>query len=288
MSSIVTKENKINGFNTFWTLTNSDKLILQEGFKELGIDSLIPDPRIDTQALNRALSLVFRGRDYTIKTVKGTSGYIICGREDLGDGRRRYTEALRVTFKSSTSGEPVSLEYEHGSEDTSIQVHSWTLHQIEDEFRRQEGIIPANTLGTVLSKVARKERGVSMRPRGGMYWLPEDKREFWEKVAEVVNKANSDNTISIMETIVNKNSLSAIRSGLIRQVTSGLKQLEEGIEDGELGKRALKSRKNAAEELDDLIETYSEILNDTLSDLRDHQSQVDDRVAMALWEAVSA
>tara|TARA_R110002012_G_scaffold9854_7_gene45838 strand:+ start:5488 stop:6333 length:846 start_codon:yes stop_codon:yes gene_type:complete len=280
---MIEKTIKYNGILTHWSLSdNSDRQILKVGFEDLGLAELIPSPKNDTQALLRALNKVFSKQDVVIKTVRGTSGYKVCGRQDLG-GKTRYTEALKVTFDSSGY-----LQYEENEVDTSVRFESWVRFQLESEFNVQKKLVSGAVLGTVLSNAARKLGGISMRPRGGFYWIPKTSKARWKEIAGVISLAFHKNTVSCIQTTTDSDTLDAICVALVSQVESKLGQLETSMEEGELGKRALQTREREAQELDSLVQNYEGILGKTLTSLRDRAEEVESSASLAILEAMAS
>ena len=282
---MIEKTIKYNGILTHWSLSdNSDRQILKVGFEDLGLAELIPSPKNDTQALLRALNRVFSKQDVVIKTVRGTSGYKVCGRQDLRDGKTRYTEALKVTFDSSGG-----LHYEENHDAyTSVRFGHDVQDMLQSEFNVQKRLVYGAVLGTVLSNAARKLGGISMRPRGGFYWIPKSSKARWKEIAGVISLAFHKNTVSCIQTTTDTDTLDAICVALVAQVESKLGQLETDLEEGDLGKRALQTREREAGELDSLVQDYEKILGKTMTSLRDRVEEVESTASLAILESMAA
>jgi hypothetical protein len=282
--ALIEKKIKYNGLITFWSLTDDSKRqVLEDGFTLLGMAELIPSPKNDTQALLRALNMVFKKSDTVIKTVRGTSGYKVFGRQDLPNNKHRYVEALRVTFDEN--GE---LVFETNDAETSVEftgMHQW---HIKAEFSQQKGLVAGGSLGTILSAACRSLGGIALRPRGGSYWIPTSQRGKWESIVEVVSLSCARNTVSCIGTTTDKSTMEAICTALIAQVESKLEQLDRDLDDDTLGKRALATREREAQELDSLVVDYEKILGRTLKSLRDRTEEVEARAAMAIFQKMEA
>ena len=110
----------------------------------------------------------------------------------------------------------------------------------------------------------------------------------WEEIVRVVERCNIRNTTSLVKTTTDKKTLDAVCDSLVHQVSKKLENLETSLEEGELGKRGLKTREREAQELDDLMQTYEKILGKTLTSLRDRASDVESAASMALLEAMAS
>ena len=280
--ALIEKKIKYNGLITFWSLTDeSDRQTLVDGFKDIGLAELIPSPKNDTQALLRALNTTFKKKDTVIKTVRGTSGYKVCGRQNLQDGKIRYVEALKVTFDGNGD-----LAYEEGDEHTNIQWASWEQLNLEREFSYQKTLVSGGSLGTILSSACRSLNGIALRPRGGSYWIPNSQKAKWEEIVSVISEACSRNTVSCVETSTTPSTMETIYNAIVTQVESKLEQLDRDLDNEELGKRALATREREAQELDSLVVDYEKILGRTLGFLREKTDEVEARATMAIFQAM--
>ncbi len=91
----------------------------------------------------------------------------------------------------------------------------------------------------------------------------------------------------VHERIYDIATLDAVCDSLVAQVENTLSQLETDLEDGELGKRGLRTREKEAQELDDLVGTYEGILGKTLTSLRDRAEEVESAASIAILEAMA-
>lgn len=282
--ALIEKKIKYNGLITFWSLTDDSKRqILKDGFEALGMAELIPSPKNDTQALLRALNTVFKKNDTVIKTVRGTSGYKVCGSQDLHDGKTRYVEALKVTFDGN--GE---LQYETNDVQTSLSFGGMEKWYLEAEFSKQKTLVSGGSLGTILSSACRSLGGIALRPRGGSYWIPQSQKAKWESIVGVVSDSCVRNTVSCIGTTTDTSTMEAICTALVAQVESKLEQLDRDLDDDSLGKRALATREREARELDSLVVDYEKILGRTLKSLRERTEEVEARAALAIFQMMDA
>lgn len=281
--SLIEKTVKYNGITTFWSLTdNTDRGILRQSLTDLGRADLIPSPKKDTQALLRALHKEFSGKETVIKSIKGTSGYTVCAGGRTLDGRDQYTENLRVTFDENGALVFKSETSSLGSLFCSAQ------DRVEAEFLRQRGLVSSAALGTILSGAAHSLSGIALRPRGGLYWIPQAQKGQWEQIVSAIKEAGQDNAVYCLQTTTDKSTVTAVCDSLVAQVKVKLDQLESDIEEGDLGKRALSTRKSEALELDRLLQEYEGILGTTLTSLRERAEHAEAAAAMAIFDAMAA
>lgn len=274
--SVVTKNVQLNGLTTFWSLCDHTPVgALSQGLEDIGRADLMPDLSRGTDALSRALHRAFSERRTLIRPLKGLTGYAVVLETpaELADEKMEYEEAFKV-------GCVVGKHLIFNPEDTEHKF------MVEREFQKQLEIVPASKVGGMLTKAVRSLEGISMRPKGGMYWVPEKHLDTWNAIADVVHKASADNYVLGMTTIQDANSLETVCFSMTHQVERMLETLTNDLENGDLGKRALKSRERQAQELDDFLHTYEGVLGRSLSELRNRTGEVEEAAGIALLAAM--
>ncbi len=269
----VEKKIKYNGITVFWSLTDGTNIeVLRDGFEEIGWLHLLPEVQEDSQALRRALAHHFPGKRTLIRPLKGIVGYAVVNEDASGD-EMEYDEEVRMGL---VDGKLFSNPMDHPLREA-----------VSDTYRFEKKLVTAAKLGGVLVRAARELNGIPLRPRGGFYWIPDSSAEKWEQIVDVVERARSGNVTWKMKTTTDENTVEAVCDSLVIQVENQLAKLESDLEEGELGKRALKTREKDAQELDSLVANYEEILGKTLEGLRSRASEVESAACVALLEAMA-
>tara|TARA_R100001594_G_scaffold29905_1_gene55735 strand:- start:1839 stop:2654 length:816 start_codon:yes stop_codon:yes gene_type:complete len=270
---MIEKSIDYNGSIVYWSLSDGTNIhLLRQGLQDIGRAHLIPETRVDLQALQRSIREAFPGKRTLVRPLSGKPGYAVV-HEHSGGTEMEYEEEVRFAV---VANEIFCSESNHPK-----------LAFIEDEYQNQKDLVTANKLGGVLVKACQELQGIPLRNRGGLYWIPEANRLKWEEIVRVVERCNIRNTTSLVKTTTDKKTLDAVCDSLVHQVSKKLENLETSLEEGELGKRGLKTREREAQELDDLVQTYEKILGKTLTSLRDRASDVESAASMALLEAMA-
>ena len=283
----IEKEVKQNGVTVWWSLSDGTNVnLLREGFEAIKKSHLIPEVSENSQALRRALKTHFRGRDVLIRPIRGVCGFAVVREDDSGK-EMEYEEELRIMVTNLTGGHFSQFSENMRNQFASNPQEHPLRDAIKESYLFEKNLIPAASLGKILVQACRELNGIPLRPRGGMYWIPKSSIEDWEKIVAVVESANRGNTTWKMRTSTDAESIQAICDSLIIQVENQLDNLEEELEHGSLGKRALETREREAKALDDLCKTYEGILSVTLDGLRGRVTSVETAACNAILDAMA-
>lgn len=269
---MIEKEIKYNGVCVWWSLCDrTSEEELRQGFQALGRAELIPERIDDRYALQRALQSLYPDRRALVRPLgRGVVGYALV-HEDPNGTEMEYQEELRAAL---LNGQLLISPAEHSARE-----------ELTTRYREERNFVTASKLGGVLVRAARALSGISLRSRGGFYWIPEQNLEKWRAIAQVVEDAHGSNRISMMRTTTDEDSVDSVCDSLIAQVQSGLAQVEEKLATGDLGKRGLRTQQAEAKELDRLVQKYEKILGRTLDSLRTQTAQVEAQASMAVLMA---
>ena len=282
----IEKEVKQNGVIVWWSLTDGTNVnLLREGFEDLDLGHLVPEVSENSQALKRSLRTHFPGRDKLIRPIRGACGFAVVQEDDSGK-EMEYDEVLRVVVANISNAVPDAAEHVRHQVVTNPLDHPFRS-AIHESYLFEKELIPAASLGKVLVQACREISGIPLRPRGGMYWIPKASVESWDKIVAVVENANRGNKTWKMKTSTDPESIQAVCDSLMIQVENQLATMEEELQGGELGKRALETREQAAKNLDSLCKTYEGILSLTLEDLRGRVQSVETAACNAILDAMA-
>ena len=269
---MVETEIKFNGASVWWSLSDrTPERELREGFISIGLPELIPEKIENRQALKRALQSMYPEQRALIRPLKGIVGYALV-RENADGAEMEYNQEVKALLAGN-----LLL--------TDPPDYHWAP-ELRARYQDECGFVTAAKLGGALVKACRGLGGIPLRPRGGFYWIPEENMDRWRAVAKVAEDSHSGNTISVMRTTADEESVDAICDALIHEVETNLSQIEEKLDSGDLGERALTTQKLEVTQLDAQVRKFEKILGRTLDSLRDHVEVVEAHATMAVLAAV--
>lgn len=269
-----------NGAIVWWSLNNeTSREKLREGFEAIGRPDLLPTIENDGQALRRAIRNCFPSRgDNLIRPLKGIPGFAVI-EESGGINSSGFSElSHRQELSIAISGSAIISN----PQDYPL------VDRIKREYFAEKQKVPASKLGKILVDACARLSGIPMRPRGGMYWMPEESLGRWEEIVSVVKNAQHKNRCWKTKTTTDQETVDAVCDSLIIEVEKQLDGVMEALtsEENVLGKRALKTKANTALELKNLVAQYEGILSRTLTDLSEKADKVQSATGLALLQAI--
>jgi hypothetical protein len=279
------KDLNIKGAIHYWSLADGTDLeSLREGFTEAGLAQCIPDAMSDVAALRRGLQGVYQGRTHKVEKLPGENrkGFAVGRLIESDDGTElewNQENLIRLVYPASAGGAP-RLLIQRGSEADK--------YAIQLSFDHEKKKVPAQALGQMLVRAVESLGGISLRPKGGFYWLDEADQERWSIVASTVEEVNPRNEMFALKVTTHPDTVDAVCKAVIHQVESRLDTLVDDLgKTGEdaLGTKALETRRRLAEELDEFAERYESLFNVTFQKLRERADEVAATTLVAIQSA---
>ncbi len=260
----------VGGGVVFWSLAEwTDRRRLTAAFQALDLGPFVPEPRPPSAALKDALEDVLSGPRVLVRPLATRDGFAVVT-EDRGLAVNQYATALtaRVT------GEPPVLSFD-----------PWDLRavRVEEAFRAQLGRISGNQLSAALVKVIDFLGGTRLRPSGAVYWLPGHRLDPWASVADAVERAaeGRPSAVYVLRHRLDADSIRAIRDAVVAEVRAEAIRIRDEVLAGDLGGRALETRKRHAAELRDKVLLYEDLLDVGLKGLHVALDEADQAAATA-------
>jgi len=267
---MVNVQTRADGVVVYWTLPDLfNRDTLKTHWDTLGLGEFVPEQRAAISCLKEALQEVFGSRDALIRPLVARNGFSVV-REQRGEDENEYRNVLTVKVYSKDTM-PVFL----GDHEK--------IEEVKNAFYRHVGWLPSQQVASALVRVLSHLGATRLRPTGGIYWLPGYRVEEWKSVMVGVEAAAHGGT-AVGYTIthdLNPESVKAIQDAIVAEVSTEAKRLVEEISSGELGNRAVKTRKEQAAELRRKVADYEEMLDVNLSHLRKALDNVDQANAVA-------
>jgi hypothetical protein len=237
----------------FWTLAEwSSRDRLQEGFAAVGLDKFVPEPRPPAPALKAALEEVLGGPRMLLRPLARRDGFTVI-LEDRGESANVYAQVLIARVEGNNGDVRPTFQPE-----TDERVPA-----VREAYQRHLGLLhtgqPSNSLVAILDAL----RGTRLRPSGGLYWLPERKLGDWQRAALAAEAAAEDkpSAVHILRHRLDAAAVRAIRDAIVAEVLTEASRMHDEIASGELGERALESRRAQLGQLREKIALYEDLLN---------------------------
>ena len=260
---------EIGGAVTFWSLADwSARTLLQTALTDLGYAAFMPEPRAEAAVLKEALEEVLGGPRVLVRPLASRDGFAVV-REERGLVGNNYANQLIARVQEGH--DPV--------------FEPWTLEakQIASAYRQQLGRIPATQLSNALVKLIEALGGTRLRPSGAVYWLPGHRLEEWFRIVQAVEQtaASRPNAVYVLRHRLDAEAVRAVRDAVVLEVQLEAQRLATDVTTGDLGGRALETRKKQLLSLRDKVNLYEDLLNVGLDGLHTVLDQADQATATA-------
>lgn len=252
---------KCAGLQTFWTLTGTiDYDRLAAAWLAAGLDeALLPTPPTPRRALKRALKHEASKRRL-VRPLAESAGYAIVN-EDATDDTTSYE--VRATAKLNPVGRPVI--------ESSVFPADGLQAEVEHHYDEALAALSTADVSGWLCNLAEGLRAVSLRPTGGIYFVPAAHVEEWLRYREVVVGV-SGSTIERVPMMAVESVFDAIMHAVQEDLGRVAETLERKLTEaqaGEIGPRAVATQVREAHEAEAKLAQYEELMGRNLVGLRE-------------------
>lgn len=265
------------GVITWWRLSGDVSIDeLADAWVARGLDALLlPEAVSGTAALKRALHTLYTP-DLEVRPVPG--GYAL----------------LRVTYRDDTDDPKaakspiVHEEFKVWLRDGIIQVSKSAPANALTRIFRAHQDAQRNMTGHDLSVwlVSRVEDigAVRLREGGGVYFVPSTSRETWDKVCSAIETVSKCRLYQV-PALQNDAAVRAIFDSLEAEVTAAAARIQSELDTGELGSRAIDTRRESAKRLLEKVQAYEQLLESAQPTMQEMLQTLHARLAEAALAA---
>ena len=262
-----------NGAMVLWSITGTaDGETVNNRLKALGLP---PAATIDEQeALRLSMQEDARGRLMVRPLAQGV-GYALVQESDDGT-EMQYDEVYRaIVVDGALVGQPgekvVSPKLGPAGGSLTLPDVYRTLNQRHGKWYGQ---VNADKLGACLTNAVRFLGGVAVRHRGGVYWLADEALGALSQVAQVVEAEAPGSSVFRVKTVADEQTVRLVSSSLSHEVETEAARIQDELQSGDLGERAIETRRARLDVLQQKVEDYESLLGETMDSLKDRLEEV--------------
>jgi hypothetical protein len=259
----------VGGAVTFWSLADwSDRPRLVATFARSGLAAFVPDPRPAPACLKDALEDILGGPRVLVRPLASRDGFAVV-REDRGVAANAYATLLTASVRDGT--------------DPVFDPWSPDADRAADAYRRQLGRVPAGQLSAALVRVVESLGGTRLRPGGAVYWVPGNRLDEWAAAGKAAEQAaeGRPSAVYVLRHRLDSDAVRAVRDAVVTEVRAEAERISDEVAGGELGGRALETRKRQAAELRQKVLLYEDLLSVGLAGLHQAVDRADQAAATA-------
>jgi hypothetical protein len=273
----------IGGAVVFWRMARqTHRQEVRDGLARLGLAEYAPEPRAPLACLKDALAQVYSEKQtrQVIRPIKNgkTKGFAVVVEkpDEVAHAGDAWGEVRAAAILGEEDGklslDPPDYDKRIAIQDAMAQAAQW---------------VGASACGAALVKLAEDYcDGVSLKPNGGVYWVREDRLDEWACIAEVFEKAHTDNqdkpnAVYVMRVVADEQMAHAVGDALTAEIEAELASIEADISEGNLQEQACINRLRKTGSLEAKVKRYEAAFDASLAQLR----QAIDRAAVAVAQA---
>jgi hypothetical protein len=170
----------------------------------------------------------------------------------------------------------------HPEDDTRIGIQPSDFAQadrLRAEYTDARGSIPHGRLGNWLADMAARCKAISLRPTGGIYFVPRTHVARFRAIARTVMDATTC-TVYEVPALDSDEAVAAVLDALTAEADAEMADLGDDLND--LGARALRTRERRCDQLRQKLEAYAELLGPALDVINDQLDTTKANVAEAM------
>lgn len=247
----------------------TDRDRLAKEWEAAGFDTdEIPEFTSFRRALTRACEDVCSANGYV--KLKRPRGWEIVEPDkdaEVGDSAGTVQAMVEMSIVQTPAVTPDTWEHEKQLIDAYYR-HLWTV------TNRDMSV-------WVIKKLLRKVDAVTLRPHGGVYFVPRPKLELWRKMAACI-KASGSNYFYAIPAVHGDEATEAVMDALMNETVKRIANVDAVLEDEEHTSRQLATQGERLAQLVDKLATYESVVGERLDKLREKIGEAQATTAQAI------
>lgn len=274
---MIESQNNLAGSAVFWTLGEcTDFNRLSTALAAAGFRKFTPERMTDYAALKLALESEFPGHEVFPVKNAGITFEVVKVQRDQFDKKNEYRHVLTA---SANEWKNVVTD----TNDSAMDV------RLTDHFRRNRDTVPYHNVSRALVEIVYSLQGTTLRPSGGIYWIPNHHWERWEMIAQAIETSGEKNRVFALRTFLDEHSAAVLREALAQEISREARSIDETLHNPETGLKAAGTAKRRANDLRKKIAAYETAFSMALPDLKRALDEATGQEAKAtLLDAASA
>ena len=243
-------------------------------WRPLGLEGIVPQPVTGYVALREALYECFAEPCYLIRPLKGVSGFTV--KREV-KGQEDNDVATACVAKLTDQGNITINPYDQA-----------LAAKLAGAYQVHKGYLPSEKISESLTRLVENSRGISLRQKGGVYWLPEDSLPSVLAASKGVEQAAAKagrSGVYFFRHRLDPDSVRGVKDNLVREIGDRVREISKDVTSGQLGERALRMRESLAVDLEQMLSQYEEILDCGLANVRQQVEAVRIAATQAALEA---
>jgi hypothetical protein len=251
---------------------------LDKALNDVGLTKATrPDAPSALVCLHRAVDAVAKVLGKLETHHKGRGEWAIVSKAvekvDPATGKKELAYPISCTAKIEIDGE-----------NETLTVDGQGADQIREAYAAARGVLAPPDIGNWLCDRVTGLGGVSLRDRGGVYFVPQPVAHVWDKVVRAL-AACSNHRVHTIPAMRSADAVQAIIAAVTEDTRAACTKIADEIADPNMGTRALKNREKQTATLLARLDQYEALLGTKLDELRAAIDETRSAVAVAALAA---
>ncbi len=276
---VVTEQSSTCGAVVYWSLAGGVNISALEDAcraRDLNPSALFSAPTPE-RALTRAIRTL-ADRSHIVRQLPDGTGWALVAEKQVDAKASDYATTMRAYIEKDGS---IAIEPK-GHPDAE---------RLMDAFDASLTSLDAGILADVLINTCRALRAVSLRPMGGVYFLPSDKLESFNAIASAIEEASGSHVWQL-PAMRSEDAARAILAAVAEEAEHEVSRMEAELEESSagsvpLGARAISTREARAAALRAKVAEYEGLLGGSLDAVRERLERAQAALAAAALAAAS-
>ena len=256
------------GAIVWWDLSGTvDAMDFEDAWFDLGGDEtrVAKVPAIDV-TIQRAARAACRDPRLLVRPLRNFAWDVQAENvqsDDAGNEGLKYETAVRIRVTKDEGVKSAAVT----SADEANGYFNSLRDSILAESAKFRAILTPDDISSWLLWVLRDEvQAVSLRRRGGFYFVPQDRIPYWKMVKATLAQV-SDHSLSEIPAMRAEDTVAAVLGAVRAEAEDVFKELDEYLGGEKLSTRGLNSVERRANEVQAKVAKYAELMGQALPDL---------------------
>lgn len=234
---------KLNGSVTFWSAGPTSRAMLERRLEQLGLEKFKPKQRTFNSALQNAL------KDYSGSGAANRKAFVASNKKPSVNGfsviqvEPEEDRAYPVHDFSAKVDKDGNVSIQNGYADRG---------KLQSLFDTYMATLTGMSLGAAMTEILVSLGGRSLRPNGGVYWIPQCNVDQWKQVADACESASlvhgqdKGNRVYLMNVIMDDHSVRTVCDAVTEEINDAATVILEELTNGKEHKEEFYDRRKAA------------------------------------------
>lgn len=158
-----------------------------------------------------------------------------------------------------------------------------TAESVRDGFQHQREHLATNAVGGWFKRfISEHCDGTNIRPSGGVWFVPEGGVANFDAMVAACAAAGAQHVFHTIPAVPSDDTVRCVLSAVNREASELLETVEAQIDTGDLGKRALTTKRRSLTSLSNKLKAYDDLLGNALADVRSRLDDCDATIGEAI------